>query len=273
MRTPTLIGLLLCAGALRAADVQPRTAPAPGAGAGGVPAAPRPPAPPEVERTWLGVVVSQASPTLAHQLGLAAGAGLQVERVVPDSPAAAAGIEQYDVLVRLGDQLLVNQQQLEVVLDTNADGARTTVQLMRQAKERTLEVVLRRRMMPRDRTMPVPWQALGPDEGLRALPPHLRGMIARLPDAGPGMGPLMLQYVLPPSVSVSDGDARVTWQAADDGEQVEVRDGAGNVVFHGTAAEAGARTDLPPFAGQLLQQPAPAPGLPAPAAGPAPAVR
>ena len=40
--------------------------------------------------TFLGVETSPVSPTLTAQLGLQEGAGLVVNHVVPDSPAAAA---------------------------------------------------------------------------------------------------------------------------------------------------------------------------------------
>jgi hypothetical protein len=224
---------------------------------------------PDIERTWLGVVVTQASPALAHQLRLPGGTGLQVEMVLPDSPAAAAGIERYDVLVRLGDQLLVNQAQLQVLLDTHVDGARTSVQVLRQAKEQSLAVVLERRSMPAAPPIPAWHMPLPHAVGHVAPPPHLLRMMERMPYIG--HDPLIMHYVLPPSVAVSDGTTQVTWQSSDAGERLEVRDGAGSLIFSGTAAEARARTDLPPLVGRMLRQHAP--GLPAPAEVPAPSSR
>jgi hypothetical protein len=275
MRTTLLIGLCLCAGAMHAADPQPAGAPAPVPGAvhaaamASHRAAMQAMRAPDVERTWLGVVVTQASPALAHQLRLPGGTGLQVETVLPGSPAAAAGIERYDVLVRLGDQLLVNQAQLQVLLDAHAAGARTSVQVLRQAEEQTLAVVLERRSMPADQPIPAWQMPLPPGAGQAALPPHLRAMMERMPHVG--HDPLIMHYVLPPSVAVSDGTTQVTWQASDTGERLEVRDGAGTLIFNGTAAEARARTDLPPLVGRMLRQHAP--GLPAPAEIPAPSPR
>lgn len=48
---------------------------------------------------WLGIEVSPASDAICSQLGLEAGQGLVVERVVEGGPAAKCGIRQYDVVI------------------------------------------------------------------------------------------------------------------------------------------------------------------------------
>lgn len=49
----------------------------------------------------VGVTLSDADDTLRSQLKLADGEGLIVTDVVPDGPAAAAGIQKHDVLIKL----------------------------------------------------------------------------------------------------------------------------------------------------------------------------
>jgi len=56
----------------------------------------------------LGLSTEEAPEALASQFGLNSGEGLVVIYVAPDSPAAKAGFRKNDVLVELGDQLLVS---------------------------------------------------------------------------------------------------------------------------------------------------------------------
>lgn len=105
------------------------------------PAAPAPPAPParpQVSRepvSFLGVVTVPAAGALAEQLGLQPGFGLVVENVVPDSPAAAAGIKKFDVLKTAGDQKLVSPDQLAALVRATKDGEEMTLTLLRKGKE------------------------------------------------------------------------------------------------------------------------------------------
>jgi RNA polymerase sigma-70 factor (ECF subfamily) len=105
-----------------------------------------------VERTWLGVETGEASVTLDHQLHLAEHTGLEVETVLPDSPAAAAGIKAYDVLTHIDDHLLTDPDQLDTLLDTYADKQVVSVRLLREGKEVRLEATLGRHLDhgPRD---------------------------------------------------------------------------------------------------------------------------
>src|SRR3954469_23966346 len=70
------------------------------------PLSPRPPRDrddqmPKVPVTFLGVETSEVPSVLCDQLGLPKGFGLVVDYVVPDGPAAAAGVQQNDVIKML----------------------------------------------------------------------------------------------------------------------------------------------------------------------------
>lgn len=65
----------------------------------------------------LGMTLSRASPVLRRQLAITRGAGLVVDAVTPGSPAARAGFEPHDVVVRLDDQILVLPEQLDTLLE------------------------------------------------------------------------------------------------------------------------------------------------------------
>jgi hypothetical protein len=65
-----------------------------------------------------GLQLSRAPEILRRQLALVHGEGLVVDAVAAQSAAAQIGIQPHDVLVRLGDQLLVLPEQLAVLLET-----------------------------------------------------------------------------------------------------------------------------------------------------------
>src|SRR5207247_11082081 len=54
-----------------------------------------------VTRGWLGVQIQQLTPELAREFGVKDAQGVLVSDIVPDSPAAKAGIHRGDVLTEL----------------------------------------------------------------------------------------------------------------------------------------------------------------------------
>jgi membrane-associated protease RseP (regulator of RpoE activity) len=134
---------------------------------------------------WLGVLTKPLPKLIGEHLGLAPGEGLAVEMVVPDSPAATAGLQVNDVLVKLDEQKLVLPDQLAILLDGAQPGQSRKLEVLRDGKPMQLEAKLgarpaefakRNRPGARDAD---PRQALGIDE-LDALP----GMLRVLPRDG-----------------------------------------------------------------------------------------
>jgi hypothetical protein len=119
------------------------------------PGAPHPPgAPgghekgPKVPMIFLGVETSQVPTVVSEQLGLSKGLGLVVEYVVPDSPAAAAGIQQNDILKMLNDQILIEPSQLRKLLQTFSDGTDVTLTILRKGQEQKVTVKLTKKERP-----------------------------------------------------------------------------------------------------------------------------
>jgi hypothetical protein len=104
--------------------------------------------PPKVPMTFLGVETSQVPDVVSEQLGLAKGLGLVVEYVVPDSPAASAGIQQNDILKMLNDQILMEPSQLRKLLQTFSDGTEVTLTILRKGQEQKITVKLSKKEMP-----------------------------------------------------------------------------------------------------------------------------
>lgn len=63
---------------------------------------------PRIETLWIGVECTPLDPAMRAQLKLEAPQGMLVRTVVPGSPAAKAGIEPFDVLLKVGDRPLTN---------------------------------------------------------------------------------------------------------------------------------------------------------------------
>jgi hypothetical protein len=98
--------------------------------------------PPLERAAYLGIATSPAPPVLRKQLKLAEGMGLVVDFVEPGSPAEQAGVQPYDVAVRLNDQVLINAPQLAVLVRTFDPGAEVTLTVVREGKETPLKVKL-----------------------------------------------------------------------------------------------------------------------------------
>jgi serine protease Do len=94
------------------------------------------------KRRRLGVALAPAhvARRLRASVGLPEREGLLVRGVEDGSPAATAGIEAGDLLVRAADRDLTTADDLFAVLEANADAATLTIGVVRGAEARTVEV-------------------------------------------------------------------------------------------------------------------------------------
>src|SRR5437588_13072302 len=125
------------------------------------PAAPVPPVPPrdrdrdredrmpKVPVTFLGVETSEVPSVLCDQLGLPTGFGLVVDYVVPDGPAAAAGVQQNDVIKMLNDQILTDPGQLSKLVRSYSEGTNVTLTILRKGQEQKVTVKLTKKEVSR----------------------------------------------------------------------------------------------------------------------------
>jgi PDZ domain len=127
---------------------------------------PAPPAPPgpadrhenrpekKVPVTFLGVETSEVPPVVSEQLGLPKGFGLVVDYVVPDAPAAVAGVHQNDILKMLNDQILTNPGQLAKLVRSFSEGTNVSLTLLRKGKEEKVTVKLTKKEVPEHELRP-----------------------------------------------------------------------------------------------------------------------
>ncbi len=102
----------------------------------------------KVPVTYLGVETSDVPSVVSEQLGLAKGFGLVVDYVVPDGPAAAAGVQQNDILKMLNDQILTEPDQLSKLVRSFSEGTTVTLTVLRKGKEEKIGVKLSKKEVP-----------------------------------------------------------------------------------------------------------------------------
>jgi hypothetical protein len=102
----------------------------------------------KVPVTYLGVETSDVPRVVSEQLGLPKGFGLVVDYVVPDGPAAAAGVQQNDILRMLNDQILTEPDQLSKLVRSFPEGTNVTLTVLRKGKEEKIGVKLSKKEVP-----------------------------------------------------------------------------------------------------------------------------
>ena len=105
----------------------------------------------KVPVTFLGVETSEVPNVVSEQLGLAKGFGLVVDYVVPDGPAAAAGVQQNDIIKMLNDQILTEPDQLSKLVRSYSEGTTVNLTVLRKGKEEKIGVKLTKKEVPERR--------------------------------------------------------------------------------------------------------------------------
>ncbi len=91
-----------------------------------------------VTRGWLGVMIQKITPELAKEFNLDGESGALVSKVVPDGPAADAGIKRYDIIVEFDGKTIADLSELpRVVAETPVD-KNVDVVVIRDGKRKTL---------------------------------------------------------------------------------------------------------------------------------------
>lgn len=98
---------------------------------------------------FLGVETQPVSPPMAAQLGLPRGTGLIVNHIVPKSPAADV-LKEFDVLLNLDDQILIETRQLSVLIRTHKEGDEVGLTYVRGGKKATARVKLGKTEVPKN---------------------------------------------------------------------------------------------------------------------------
>jgi hypothetical protein len=162
-------------------------------------AAPKPAEPPiKPAEYWLGIVVSVPLPPLRAQLKLPKDEGLVVEHVAADSPAAKAGVQQYDVLLRAGDQSLGTVPDLIGVLDRGKDKA-LSIEFLHAGKKSTTTLTPTKRPPGQQFEVVLPPGASADQELIR------QWLARKLPEPKPGPDGVLRMDVVQPGLILPPG--------------------------------------------------------------------
>ena len=220
--------------------------------------------PVEQPKHWIGLLGGELPPELRAHLEIPADQGLLVRQVVPDSPAAKAGLENFDILLRADETDLHDMADLvEIVKSAGDQSAQITLEVLRHGKRETVYITPEARperiaTMPTQEPQAIPGfggQAGGiPDDVLRFFEQRggreggpfafrMQGPGQLMPHRGEGLGGM------PSGISVSiqkpaDGPAHITVKRGNERWEV-VGDDPGSLEQ--------LPDDVRPFVEQLLQ--------------------
>jgi serine protease Do len=96
----------------------------------------------ETRRGWLGVNVQTVTEDLAESYGVKPGKGALVASVAPDGPAAKAGIQQDDVIVRFDGKDVTTMRGLPRLVSQTRIGKEVEVEVARKGERKTFRVTI-----------------------------------------------------------------------------------------------------------------------------------
>lgn len=96
----------------------------------------------KVSRGWLGVVIQEVSSDLAESFGLDRPRGALIAQVQPDGPAAKAGLQAADVILKFNGKPVENSGDLPRMVGTVKPGSTIPLEIWRKGKAQTISVVL-----------------------------------------------------------------------------------------------------------------------------------
>lgn len=232
---------------------------------------------PESQNGWLGVGVVRLDPLFAKGANLPKGVGLQVMEIAPDSPAQKVDMKDGDILHKLDDQILINEDQFRQLIRMKPN-AEVTLQIVRTGTVLNLKITLGQRAeMPRMRapsTLLTPGQDDPMNDMLRQMrdPNGLFGrdhqelieeMLRRMQDNGGGLAPQIHRQQSVQSIQrSSDGTYTVEITEKDGTKTLKVTDDQEKVLYNGSSDDAKAIEALPEGARKLVDsmtKPVPSP--------------
>ncbi len=96
----------------------------------------------EVRRAWLGIRMADVTPADARRLHLDEVRGVVVEQVVPNSPAARAGLRKDDIIVDFNGTEVTNNSQLMILVSTLHDGDKAKINIIRDRNRMAFTALL-----------------------------------------------------------------------------------------------------------------------------------
>jgi serine protease Do len=96
----------------------------------------------KVVRGWMGMTIQEVTPDIARAFNLAEARGAMVADVMPDSPAARAGIMTGDIIVEINGERVADSRALRLKVAQMSPGTSVTLKLLRPDGEREVKLML-----------------------------------------------------------------------------------------------------------------------------------
>ncbi|MBG85327.1 MAG: hypothetical protein CMO80_00290 [Verrucomicrobiales bacterium] len=104
-------------------------------------------APSKQKVTWLGIAMSRISDDVATQLPIPKGAGLRVRHILPKSPAANIDLAVDDLIIKIDDQIIFNEEQVQSLIRSRKPGSVVEVTYFRKGKKGAVKAKLTQQEM------------------------------------------------------------------------------------------------------------------------------
>ena len=95
-----------------------------------------------VSRGWLGVLIQDVTLDLAESFGMKQPRGALVAKVLPDSPALAAGVKVGDVIITFDGKEVISSANLPPIVGSSGVGVKIPVEVIRNGRKQVLKVQL-----------------------------------------------------------------------------------------------------------------------------------
>jgi serine protease Do len=99
---------------------------------------------PALKRGWLGVKIQSITKDLAESYGVKENTGALVATVTPNSPAAEAGIQNGDLILRFDGKEVTFMRELQQLVTQTPAGKEVEVELLRRGQRVTLKLAVGR---------------------------------------------------------------------------------------------------------------------------------
>jgi serine protease Do len=95
-----------------------------------------------VDRGWIGVAIQEVTPEIAQSLGLSEPTGALIASVQPDGPAAAAELQQGDVILSFDGQTVSETHELPRIVAATPAGKRVEVVIWREGARKAVNLTV-----------------------------------------------------------------------------------------------------------------------------------
>ncbi len=96
----------------------------------------------KVERGWLGVIIQDLTPSLAKELGIKVKEGVLVTEVIPNSPAAKAGLKEKDVILSVNGKPVKTASELRSQVLLLRPGSKVELEILRGEEKKKVTVII-----------------------------------------------------------------------------------------------------------------------------------